>query len=61
MPKSNKRKGPPKGRPVGADDGKPRFPNFAPWEDLLLSKVWVSVSLDPSVGCAGQKRKSFWS
>jgi hypothetical protein len=41
-------------------DGKPRSLNFAPWEDLLLSKAWVSVSLDPSVVC-GQKRKSFWS
>jgi hypothetical protein len=63
-PKSNKRKGPPKGRPVGGGDGevsKPRSPNFAPWEDLLLCKAWVSVSMDPtSVGC-GQKRNSFWS
>jgi hypothetical protein len=62
-PKSNKRKGPPKGRP-GGDDGdevsKPRSPNFAPWEDFLLCKAWVSVSMDPSVGC-GQKRNSFWS
>jgi hypothetical protein len=37
---------------------KVRSPNFAPWEDLLLSKAWVSVSMDPSVGC-NQKRDSF--
>ncbi len=38
---------------------KVRSPNFAPWEDLLLSKAWVSVSMDPSVGC-NQKKESFW-
>jgi hypothetical protein len=60
-PRSNKRMGPPKGRLAG-DDGnevsKPRSPNFASWEDFILCKAWVSVSMDPSVGC-GQKRNSF--
>jgi hypothetical protein len=49
-----------KGRPEEEEvSSKPRSPNFAPWEDLILCKAWVSVSLDPSVGC-NQKRASFW-
>jgi hypothetical protein len=38
---------------------KPRSPNFASWEDFLLCKAWVSVSMDPSAGC-NQKRSTFW-
>jgi hypothetical protein len=38
---------------------KVRSPNFAPWEDLLLSKAWISVSMDPSVGCI-RRRNKFW-
>jgi hypothetical protein len=66
-PKGNKRKGRPP-PPSGAgeeEDGdeevsKPRSPNFASWgEDFLLCKAWVSVSMDPSVGC-NQKRSTFW-
>ncbi len=56
--KKSKRKAP-KGRPEEEEvSSKPRSPNFAPWEDLILCKARVSVSLDPSVGC-NQKRASF--
>jgi hypothetical protein len=48
-----------KSHPDEEEVSKPRSPNFAPWEDLLLCKAWVSVSMDPSVGC-NQKRATFW-
>ena len=48
------------GVPIPPSEKKKRGPNWYSWEDLLVAKAWVSVSLDPSIG-VGQKLKKFYT
>ena len=45
--------------PVGAAARKKRSPNWFPWEDLMVAKAWVNVSMDASIGC-NQTVAKFW-
>ena len=38
---------------------KKRSPNWFPWEDLMVAKAWVNVSMDASIGC-NQTVAKFW-